>query len=141
MVDWEKVQVSHVIKTCCKVVNKWWGADISFLDEFGNCKVYLPVNNALCSFLSSTERGSKLCKKNYFTQVKHVRKDRRPLFYRCFAGLDGVIIPIIVKGDYVGSIVCYGINMTRIEARQKEYIEKLVKSGFDREGVELSYKN
>ena len=141
MVDWNKVQKSHVIKTCRKVIDKWWGASLLFFDEFGNWTSNdLSCKNNVCRLLSTNEDGSKLCKQNYLNHLKHLKKEGKPFFYRCFAGLEGVVAPIVLEGKYVGAIVCCGLSSFKLnDAGRKPYLAKLESLGIDRALLDYNY--
>ncbi len=35
---WNKIIESHVVKVFRNITHDWWGIDVHFYDEFGNCK-------------------------------------------------------------------------------------------------------
>ncbi|MGR3219928.1 MAG: sigma 54-interacting transcriptional regulator [Candidatus Anammoxibacter sp.] len=142
MIDWSSIQKTHVLNAFRQVSYKWWDVDIHLFDEFGNCHdsdTY--TRNRLCKFLHSSEKGKTTCKKNYLKHLKYLSKTKQAFCYKCFSGLQGVAVPIIVNGDYIGALAGCGILSVKDAAlNKKRYVKKLGELGFDNEKTEISYK-
>lgn len=143
MVDWIRIVESHVIRTFRKISYKWWGIDVQLYDEHG------VVNNRdvcfcnpLCNLLHSTPNGVKLCNQTYQTNLKKLKKNQEPFFYQCFAGLQGFVVPILVKQRYAGAMIGSGIRVFEIDDPiQKRYRDSLIELGFDSGELDRCYVN
>ncbi|NYE58520.1 PocR ligand-binding domain-containing protein [Carboxydothermus ferrireducens] len=59
-----------------------------------------------CKIIKSTEKGKKKCQDSYRRAGKQALQYGECYIFRCHAGLVGFAAPIIVKGSFVGSIIC-----------------------------------
>jgi len=141
MIDWTKIEESHVIRTFRKICNKWWGIDIQFYDEYSVCKNKgMSFRNPLCSGIRSISEGAKLCSQTYRKKLKEFGKNQKPFVYECFASLHGCAVPMLVKQKYVGAMIGSGIlAFGNNGSMKKMYKEKLIKLGFDSMELDRCY--
>ncbi len=141
MIDWTKIAESHVIKTFRKICYKWWGIDIQFYDKYGVCKNSgVTCRNPLCNVIRSIPEGIKLCTQTYRKRLKEFSKKQKPFIYECFAGLQGYVVPILVKKEYVGAMIGSGILASENSgSMEKTYNEKLTRLGFDSNELDRCY--
>ena len=143
MIDWTKIEESHVIRTFRKICYKWWGIDIRFYDEYRVCKNKgMSFRNPLCNGIRSIPEGVRLCSQTYRKKLKEFNKKQRPFIYECFASLHGCAVPILVKQKYVGAMIGSGIlafGNNGSGSMKKMYKEKLIKLGFDSMELDRCY--
>jgi len=141
MIDWTKIEESHVIRTFRKICYKWWRIDIRFYDEYRVCKNKgMSFRNPLCNGIRSISEGAKLCSQTYRKKLKEFSKNQKPFIYECFTSLHGCAVPILVKQKYVGAMVGSGILAFRNNGSMKKmYKEKLIKLGFDSMELDRCY--
>lgn len=142
MVDWEKIVESHVIRIFRKTCYEWWGIDVRFYDEQNNHKTAtISFQNPICELMCLIPKGAKCCSQTYLENLKKFRKKREPFFYQCFAGLQGLAVPILVKQKYVGCMIGSGICiLEKNNPLQKKYKAKLEELGFDRMVLDSCYE-
>lgn len=138
MIDWTKIVESHVIRTFRNICFRWWGIDIQFYDAYGASKNNgLSFRNPICKVMNSTSHGVKRCVRTYQRNLKEFKKNQRPFFYECFAGLQGYAVPLIVKKRYVGTMIGSGLCVSEnTGSMKKNDMEKLIKLGFDRDEID-----
>ncbi len=137
MIDWNKIIKSHVVKMFKKVCYKWWGMDIQFFDEHGDCKSKdIPLQNHFCQLMHTTEEGAKSCLKVYKKNLKMLSKSQRAFGFECHAGLHVVASPIFSKGKYVGSMVGSGIRFSKKDSRQNINVKDLSTLGLKEASIE-----
>ncbi|MGR3318346.1 MAG: sigma 54-interacting transcriptional regulator [Candidatus Anammoxibacter sp.] len=142
MIDWEKINNSYVVKTFRPVCYKWWGVDIQFYDEYGECKSgNTPFQNQICKLMHSKTSGEKICFKNYRKHLNGFERTQRFVACNCSVGLDAIAVPLLRKGkEVVGALVGSGLKLSNInDAKMEKFISELVKLGFDKTDVEQRY--
>ena len=140
MIDWDKITESHVIKMARIVSYKWWGIDIQFFDENGDCKSKnTSLQNSFCSLLYSTEKGTKSCLENCKKNLEKLNKSRRAFSFVCHAGFHVVVVPLLSKEKYVGSMICSGMRLSKEGTVQNINVKELAMLGFEESKVEDTY--
>ncbi len=141
MIDWTKIEESHVIRTFRKICYKWWRIDIQFYDEYSVRKNNgMSFRNHICKLMNSTPKGAKRCAQTYQKNLKEFKKNQRPFSYECFAGLQGCAVPILVKQKYVGAMIGSGILAFENNGSMKKmYKENLTRLGFDSMEIDRCY--
>lgn len=142
MIDWAKIVESHVIRIFRKICYEWWGVDIRFYDEYGNHRnTNNFFQNPICNVMNLTPKGAKCCSRTYMENLKKFRENPEPFFYQCFAGFQGLAVPILVKQKYVGCMIGSGICLfAKDDPLQKKYKEALGELGFDRMILDSCYE-
>lgn len=120
MIDWKKILDSYVIKTFQQICYKWWVMDIQIYDQFGN---YVDddsgLANPFCNLMQSSKEGIKECSQ-FYDKLLPCHTKQKPFTYKCYAGLYGIVIPIIVKGECVGSMVGSGMKLSNADYLEYE---------------------
>lgn len=142
MVDWAKIVESHVIRIFRKTCYEWWGIDVRFYDEHGNHRnTNIFFHNPFCNVMNLMPKGAKCCSQTYLKNLKKFRENPEPFFYQCFAGFQGIAVPILVKQKYVGCMIGSGICLfAKDDPLQKKYKEALGELGFDRMILDSCYE-
>jgi len=143
MIDWNKIAESNVIKTFREVSHKWWGMDVQFYDEYGNWMNYnVNFKNPICSLIYKTDKGRKHCLRCYNKYLKDLGERDTPFIYECYAGLKGVIMPIMVNEKCFGAMIGSGMKMSNGKCLEQEwYINEITKLGIDKTLVQQGYNN
>ncbi|MGR3220365.1 MAG: sigma 54-interacting transcriptional regulator [Candidatus Anammoxibacter sp.] len=103
----------------------------------------MPLKNCLCNLVNSNGNGlSKRCHQNYRKYLDCAVKSREVTKYRCFAGLNGVIVPLYIDDNCFGSIVGSGLNYFRSSDRLlRKYKTKLIEFGIEKTRLDECYMN
>lgn len=140
MTYWNKIIKSHVIKVFRNITHDWWGIDVHFYDEFGNCKNDgIPFRNRLCSLMQSKTKPAKDCLKFRIENLKELNKPHKTFVCKYCENLRVIIVPIFVVEDYVGAMMCSGIQFPIDNDQKEKSIIKLTKLGFYKTEVEQCY--
>jgi ligand-binding sensor protein len=102
------------------------GGQIVTTDKEGNLITKMSGAQRVCQIIMATEEGKKKCGEAYKCALSLVRTQKAPVFMDCYAGFSSLWVPIIVKGEIVGSITGCGGRYDRGETRE-ELIEKYSK--------------
>lgn len=83
------------------------GLTISFYNPQTKKKDFFPlVERALfCKIIHSSPRGAELCNLSDEKATRKAIKKDAPYVYTCHAGLTDVVVPIIVEGKHIGTIL------------------------------------
>ncbi len=141
MVDWNEIVNSYVIESIRDSSYKWWGIDIHFYDKYNKCiSESIHPKNSFCDMIHSRSEGAKRCRHCYRVHLKELDKHSKYLSTQCFAGLNLIIIPIIVDEEYVGAIIGSGLKLYEKESSDSNMcLKKLDLLGFDDTTVERIY--
>jgi ligand-binding sensor protein len=102
------------------------GGQIVITDKEGNLVTKMSGAQRACQIIMATEEGKKKCGEAYKCALSLVRIHKTPVFMDCYAGFASLWVPIVVKGEIVGSITGCGGRYDRGESRE-ELIEKYSK--------------
>lgn len=140
MIDWVKIQDSHIIKTSRKICNKWWGIDIQLYDEDRNCKSdNMQFQGPLCNLIHTTDDGPKRCLQSCRKHLKYLKKDLEPFVFKCHAGLYSLAVPLLAKGKYVGAVIGSGSISSKNSPGLSKYMKEIVKLGLDKATIKQEY--
>jgi len=140
MDNWNQIIGSHVVKIFRDIVHDWWGMDVYFYDKFGNYKSNgISFQNPLCSMMQSKTKSEKICRqlrKEYLTSISTPHKI---IACKCHENLGVIIVPIIIKGEYIGSMMCSGMQVPTNNGHRERSITKLTRLGFNKTEIAQSY--
>jgi len=102
------------------------GGQIVTTDKEGNLVTKMSGAQRVCQIIMATEEGKKKCGQAYKCALSLVRAQKVPVFMDCYAGFTSLWVPIVVKGEIVGSITGCGGRYNRGESKE-ELIEKYSK--------------
>ena len=126
MEKWNKILESNVVNVFRNTCNRLWGMDVHFYDESGNYKNNgIPFRNPLCSLMQSKSKSEKVClrfRKEYLTSISTPHKT---IACKCHENLGVIIVPIIIKGEYIGSMMCSGMQVPTNKGHRERSITKL----------------
>ncbi len=137
---WNKIIESHVVKVFRNITHDWWGIDVHFYDKFGNCKNNgIPLRNPLCSLLQSKTKTKEDCLQFRIENLKELNKPHKNFVCKCYENLRVIVVPIYIMGDYVGTMMCSGMQFPINNAHKEKSVKELTKLGFDKMEVEQRY--
>jgi two-component system, NtrC family, response regulator HupR/HoxA len=140
MGKWTKILESHVVNVFRNTCNVIWGMDVHFYDEFSNyINDGVPFRNPLCSLIHSKTQPAKDCLLFRRKVLKGFNKYHKTFDCIHCENLRGIVVPIIAAGDYVGAMMCLGMQFPTNNDQKKKSIIKLTKLGFDKTEVETCY--
>ncbi len=140
MEKWNKILESHVVNVFRNTCNILWGMDVHFYDEFGNyINNGIPFRNPLCSLVQSKTQPAKDCHQFRIKNLKELNKSHKTFVCTHCESLRGIVVPIFVAGDYVGAMMCSGMQFPTNNGQKEKSIIKLTNLGFDKAEVETCY--
>lgn len=78
-----------------------------------------------CSnYIRATEMGNKRCEKSDMEGAEMAGQSSRPVIYACHAGLSHFVVPIVVNGQHIASILC---GQFFLEKPNEEHFKNLAK--------------
>ncbi len=141
MIDWNEIFRSHVFDSICDFSYRWWGMRVRFYDRHSDCvSENIRFNNSFCDLMYSCDEGAKSCRQCYRAYFKKLDRNSDRLFAKCHAGLNMIIIPVIVDEEYVGAIIGSGLKLSEREGHGVDmYIKKLGSLGLGDTVIERGY--
>jgi transcriptional regulator with PAS, ATPase and Fis domain len=140
MEKWNKILESNVINVFRNTCNTLWGMDVHFYDESGNYKNNgIPFRNPLCSLMQSKTQPAKDCLQFRMRILKKLNKSHKTFACIHCENLRGIVVPIFAAGDYVGAMMCSGMQFPTNNGQKEKSIIKLTNLGFDKTEVETCY--
>ena len=128
MINWDEFEHIHVIKKLKLILASWWTIDVVFTDEKGELRGYKDgnelVNPCVKTFFDRVEH-----RKNFSQEIFHIinkmrnNEDRFTLTKWSVAGFDMAIFPIIIDGEFMGTVVGIGFIRDVDEAGRLEEIK------------------
>ncbi|MCP5003977.1 MAG: AAA domain-containing protein, partial [Planctomycetes bacterium] len=144
MVDWDEILKTHVVELIRNYCYKWWEMDIKFYDKHS---YYISDNvhcyNPFCKLRNSCNKGAKSCRQFIVALLEEIGKEGEYLSAKCNSGLNVIIIPIVLDGELIGTVVGSGFKLTKIENGEngKYNIDKLSIPVFEDNIIELAHNS
>ena len=138
MINWDEFEHIHVIKKLKLILASWWTIDVVFTDEKGELRGYKDgsdlVNPSVKAFLNKEEH-----RKNFSQEIFQIinkmrnNEDRFTLKKWDLAGFDMAIFPIIIDGEFMGTVVGTGFIRDLDEAGRVEEVKDRLKHEGEKE--------
>ena len=97
------------------------GCGIIIADQQG-IPVTIPTNfTSFCNYIRSSEEGLKCCVLSDQKVGQIAAEQTKPIMHYCHSGLVDVAAPIILNGEYLGSVLC---GQLLVEERDEKRIEQ-----------------
>lgn len=145
MVNWDEFEHIHVIKKLKQILATWWCIDVIFTDERGQIRGYTGdgqnmANPAVMHFLANEEARHNLSSQvSGAIEELHQSNSRFSLKKWPAAGFDMVIFPIVLEGEFMGTVIGMGFIRDTTEAnRLDEVRQKTSALGLNSEAVEFA---
>jgi transcriptional regulator with PAS, ATPase and Fis domain len=137
---WNKILESHTIKVFRIIANQWWGLDVHFYDKSGNYKSNgTPFQNYHCALMQTKKKTAKDCLLSRIENLKEVNNIRNTDTCKFCENFRAIVVPIFAKGDYVGAIMCTGMQSPVNKSLQEQSMRKLTRLGLDKTEVRQCY--
>ena len=134
MEKWNKIINSHVVNIFRDITLNWWGLDVRFYDKFGNdVNNGIHFQNPLCSLTQSNKKAAKECllfRKQIFKDLNGYQETF--LLCKYYENMKIIFLPITVKGDCVGYLVCSGMQFQITNDQREESIRRITSLGFSK---------
>lgn len=97
------------------------GCGVIIVDQQG-MPVTMPTNfSSFCNHMRSTEEGLKCCVMSDQKLGLMAAEQAKPIMHYCHSGLVDIAAPIILNGEYLGSVLC---GQLLVEDREEKLIEQ-----------------
>jgi transcriptional regulator with PAS, ATPase and Fis domain len=143
MINWDEFEHIHVIKKLKLILSSWWNIDVVFTDERGRMRGYKEsaiVNPAVQAFLNKETNREGLSEEvsRAITEMQS-SESRFALTKWSHAGFDMAVFPIVIDGEFMGTVVGVGfIKDTAETNRLDEVKDRLSSQGETRDTVDFA---
>lgn len=130
MINWDEFEHIHVIQKLKTIIQQWWGIDTLFTDDRGmlrgfNKEKHTFFNPAVRAVLSK-EKGVDSLALFVKDIIEDLRKTNSNHDVREWtdAGYDAAVFPIIIDGEFMGSVVALGFFKDQVTPAKIENMKK-----------------
>lgn len=134
MINWDEFEHIHVIKKLKHILASWWNIDTVFTDDQGVLRgdsIKGLVNPAVGAFLDNGPAKENLA--SFVSEaVKEMNANQSNFILKKwdFAGYDVAIFPILIDGEFMGTVIAMGfIKDANETSRMQEVKDKLAMLG------------
>ncbi len=143
MINWDEFEHIHVIKKLKLILSSWWNIDVVFTDERGRMRGYKEtaiVNPAVQAFLNKEANREGLSEEvSGAINEMQASESRFSLTKWSNAGFDMAVFPIVIDGEFMGTVVGLGfIKDTAETNRIDEVKDRLASQGETRDTVDFA---
>ncbi len=142
MINWDEFEHIHVIQKLKSIIQQWWGIDTLFTDDRGflrgfNKDKHTFFNPAVRIALSK-EPGVESLANFVKVIIEDLRKNNTTHAVKEWpeAGYDAAIFPIIIDGEFMGSVVALGFFKDQVTPAKLENMKKQL-AAFGANGSEI----
>lgn len=145
MINWDEFEHIHVIKKLKLILSSWWTIDVIFTDERGRIRGYKENGSDLCNpavqaFLNKETNRENLAEEvsQAITQMQNT--DSRFSLTKCaLAGFDMAIFPIVIDGEFMGTVLGVGFIKDATETNRIEEVkDRLSAQGETRDTIDFA---
>lgn len=145
MINWDEFEHIHVIKKLKLILSSWWNIDVIFTDERGRIRGYKEngqelINPVVKSFLNPEQNRENLAEE-VSRAIHEMQKaeSRFALAKWSHAGFDMAIFPIVIDGEFMGTVLGVGfIKDTAETNRIEEVKDRMAAQGETRETIDFA---
>ncbi|MCP5005080.1 MAG: AAA domain-containing protein [Planctomycetes bacterium] len=140
MEKWNKINQSHVVKIFRDVAYKWWGLDVHFYDKFANAtSKEQHYRSPLCSLIHTNKKEAEECL--LYGRQNIIELNGSPGNFMCknCENMKILSLPIVVKGDCIGWLVCSGMQFPISNDQRRETIKRIATIGVSKTDLLESY--
>lgn len=145
MINWDEFEHLHVIRKLKQILINWWNIDIVFTDDRGRVRGFYKdktkMVNPATEFFLSKEPALENLATVASTAMQELKQtgNRYALKHWDMAGFDMGIFPIVIDGDFVGSVIAIGFFKDPVGAGQLTGVrERMASFGVGAELIERS---
>ncbi|MFC2075363.1 sigma 54-interacting transcriptional regulator, partial [Bdellovibrionota bacterium] len=146
MLNWDEFEHIHVIRKLKQILGRWWNAEVFFADDRGNLRAMKPdqeYKNILINHVLNKEKGI-MSLADFAKQVTDQFRDggEESLLIWWKHGGNTAVVPIFIKGEFLGAVVATGFFKEGTTSEKKEELrEALQKAGIVAADITSSIKN
>lgn len=145
MINWDEFEHIHVIKKLKLILSSWWNIDVIFTDERGRIRGYKEdgkdiVNPVVKAFLKKESNREGLAEE-VSASIEQMRQSesRFALTKWSHSGFDMAIFPIVIDGEFMGTVLGVGfIKDTSETNRIDEIKDRLSSQGETRDTIDFA---
>lgn len=145
MINWDEFEHIHVIRKLKLILSSWWNIDVIFTDERGRIRGYKEngqelVNPVVKAFLHPEQNRENLAEE-VSRAINDMQKaeTRFALAKWSHAGFDMAVFPIVIDGEFMGTVLGVGfIKDTAETNRIEEVKDRLAAQGESRETIDFA---
>lgn len=143
MINWDEFEHIHVIRKLKLILSSWWNIDVIFTDERGRIRGFKEsavVNPAVQAFLRKEANRDGLSEEvSRAISEMQANESRFSLTKWAHSGFDMAVFPIVIDGEFMGTVVGVGfIKDTSETHRINEIKDRLSSQGETRETVDFA---
>jgi transcriptional regulator with PAS, ATPase and Fis domain len=130
MINWDEFEHIHVIQKLKAIVQQWWGIDTVFTDDRGLLRGFNKekhgFHNPAVKVVLSKDPGVNSLAEFVKTVIEDLKKSNNKYAVREWpqAGYDAAVFPIIIDGEFMGSVVALGFFKDTITPAKLEHMKK-----------------
>ncbi|MAF90102.1 MAG: sigma-54 dependent transcriptional regulator [Bdellovibrionota bacterium] len=114
MINWEEFDHIHVIKKLKHILHSWWNVDIIFTDDKGYLRGADRDEASYCNDAVRYYLMKDSCREQLVgfanRSLQDLRQSGNKYLVRTWdvAGFDVAVVPIVIEGELMGSVLCLG---------------------------------
>ncbi|MBK9293830.1 MAG: sigma 54-interacting transcriptional regulator [Oligoflexia bacterium] len=114
MINWDEFEHIHVIQKLKKIIQQWFDIDTLFTDDRGQIRGFNKdkhtYHNPAVKIILTKDRGIDSLAQFVQNIIEDLRKTNNRYVVREWpeAGFDAAVFPIIIDGEFMGSVVALG---------------------------------
>ncbi|MDR4499774.1 MAG: sigma 54-interacting transcriptional regulator [Candidatus Scalindua sp.] len=140
MENWNKITTSRVVNIFRNITHECWGLDVHFYDKFGvSQNKGLQFQNPLCSLIHSNKKTAEECLLFRKCNFRGLNGPHKTFVCNFYENLKLIAVPITVKDNIIGSMVCSGLQFPITGEQKEESIRRLTKLGFPETELLMRY--
>ena len=124
MINWDEFEHIHVIQKLKSIINQWWNIETVFTDDRGVLQGFIKdkhvFKNLAVRAVLTKEKGVASLSEFVQNSIEDLRKVENKHVVRTWddAGFDAAVLPIILDGEFMGSVVAVGFFKDHITPHQ-----------------------
>ncbi len=142
MEKWNKITNSHTVNIFRDIVHDYWGLDVHFYNKSGVSQDMgegFHFQNPLCSLINSNKKAAEECLLFRTHNFKNLNGSQETFVCKFYTNLKLIAVQITVKGNYIGAMVCSGMQFPITNEQREESIRRITKLGLSRTELLKSY--
>jgi two-component system, NtrC family, response regulator HupR/HoxA len=114
MINWDEFEHIHVIQKLKSIISQWWNIETVFTDDRGNLQGFNrekhQFKNAAVRNYLTKDKGLLALAEFVKGSIEDLRRVENKYVTRSWAdaGFDAVVLPIVLDGEFMGSVVAMG---------------------------------
>ena len=141
-VNWQEFDKLIVINRLRELVGKWWNVQMHFTDEKGflrgvpSGKFFSPLN-PISQAIAKDDKGFAMSMKDVKKTTVDAVTSNQPKVGRSDSGFSTLLVPLKVKGKYLGCVFADGFILEETQGEQKVEVKNFLTRLFGRDADNL----